>query len=132
MFWLSIAVGGGLGAMARFALGQWLNRRLGHRLPWATLVVNALGCFLLGGFAAWQLPPAQTSLLIDTNDVAWAALGIGFCGSFTTISSWSLETLRLGLDRRPRALMAYWGLTAVACLSMVAIGYYLGAILAGI
>ena len=132
IFWLAIALGGGLGAITRFGLGAWVNRHFGRRLPWGTLSVNVLGSGLVGLFAAWLLVHPSESILIQSESNLWAGLGIGFCGSLTTISSWSLENLRLALDGRCLALLAYVGLTVALCLTAVTLGYLLGAYLVAV
>jgi|GEM_PF-504609 len=126
VFWLSIALGGALGAVGRYRLSLFFNRQLGRYLPWATLIVNILGAGLVGFLAAFFLAPVDDSLLIHSSSPLWAGLGIGFCGSLTTISSWSLEVVRLALDRRPWALMAYMGLTLSLCLLAASLGFLLG------
>ncbi|MCP1726527.1 CrcB protein [Natronospira proteinivora] len=125
-FWLSIALGGALGAISRYWLGHWFNHFLGRRLPWGTLSVNVLGAGLLGFFAAWLLGHPGETLLIHSESPLWAGLGVGFCGSLTTISSWSLESLRLALDRRAGALFTYIALTLILCLMAVTVGFMLG------
>jgi len=78
------AVGGGLGAMARL----WMSRAITHDLPLATLLVNVLGSFALGlGLAIMGDPagwPAENQRLI-----------FGFCGGFTTFSTFAYQTLEL-------------------------------------
>ncbi len=79
------AAGGGLGAVARHHLSLVVS----HRLPLSTLLVNVLGSFLLG---------LILSLLVS-NDLAlaehWTQLALGFCGGFTTFSSFAYQTLTL-------------------------------------
>jgi len=83
-----VVLAGALGAPARYLLDGWVLRRTGTGFPWGTLVVNVCGSLLLGlvtGLArAGHLGPLPT-----------AALGAGFCGSFTTFSTLSYETVRL-------------------------------------
>lgn len=88
MQWIAVAVGGALGAVSRFALATAAYGLLGTQFPWGTLLVNVLGCFGLGGVAAW----ADAAVAPE-----WirSALAIGFLGAFTTFSTFSLESLRL-------------------------------------
>lgn len=84
-----IALGGALGAVARFGVSLAAVQLLGPRLPWGTLVVNVLGSILLGALLAWG----------DRSDVLDARLqGLlttGVMGAFTTFSTFSVQTVRL-------------------------------------
>lgn len=77
---LAVAIGGALGATARHAVGTAV--RTEARIPVSTLVVNAVGSFVLG-FMAFGF---------GTNPIT-VAVGVGACGSFTTFSSFSYETV---------------------------------------
>ncbi|MCB1035185.1 MAG: fluoride efflux transporter CrcB [Acidobacteria bacterium] len=92
---LSIALGGALGALARFALSGWINSfsymdsgRPGAVFPWGTLAVNLAGCLgiglLAGIFHRRVVAPELRALLL-----------IGFLGGFTTFSTFALESLEL-------------------------------------
>lgn len=87
LFWIGIA--GGFGAMARYAIGEYMLSRFSAAFPLGTLLVNVTGSFLLGfllsggvGSTAW---PSTTRLAVTT----------GFLGAYTTFSTWSVETLQL-------------------------------------
>lgn len=83
---LGFLIGGGTaGTLARYALTQWLNVKLGTAFPYATLFINLSGCFLIGIFAAW----ARVKLSMSPE--AHALLMAGFCGAFTTFSAFMLE-----------------------------------------
>lgn len=84
-----IAVGGALGAVARFGVGLLAVEVLGPRLPWGTFAVNVLGSVLLGAILEWTL--LSPSLTPGTR----ALLTTGFLGAFTTFSTFSVETVRL-------------------------------------
>lgn len=86
---LAVALGGALGAVARYLLSGWVARlAIGSPFPWGTLVVNGVGSFLLGlliGLGSggrWLLPPFWRLLLAT-----------GFLGAFTTFSTFSFETV---------------------------------------
>jgi CrcB protein len=84
-----VAIGGALGAMARFALNVVLQRDIAF--PWGTLSANLLGCLLMGIIA--QLVAASTwfndaGVIPDQYRLLFA---IGFCGSFTTLSALIME-----------------------------------------
>lgn len=84
-----VALGGALGAMARFALNVFLQRDVAF--PWGTLGANLLGCLIIGVIA--QLI-AQTAWFNDAGivpDQYRLLFAVGFCGSFTTLSTLILE-----------------------------------------
>jgi CrcB protein len=84
---LAIALGGAVGTVARYGLGSWIQRAT-STFPLSTLVINVTGSFLLGFLMRWLLSTAATPDLR-------AALTIGFCGGYTTFSTFSYETARL-------------------------------------
>lgn len=108
MIWLYLAAGGVLGTVARYALGGWVQGWAGSWLPWGTLAVNLLGSFLLG-FAVRALQALATSAELRI------LLTVGFCGAFTTFSTYSFETLAL-------LQAGAWGRAATYALGSVALG----------
>jgi len=88
---LLVAVGGAVGSLLRFVVGRWVDARLtAGGLPWGTFTVNVAGSFILGMLALWvleRLPP-------EYRPVYWL-LGTGFCGGFTTFSTFEWETFQL-------------------------------------
>lgn len=87
---LWIVPGAALGALARFYLAQYIMARIGGGFPWGTMVVNWLGCLLMGvlaGAIAARAPWAHEGSAL--------LMGVGFLGSFTTFSTFGLESLRL-------------------------------------
>ncbi len=89
MRWLILFAGGGLGAMLRFALALWVDERAQVSFPWGTLVVNVVGCFLIGLIATFA----------DEHRLLTSAMRLfviaGLVGGFTTFSTFGLETWRL-------------------------------------
>lgn len=86
---IAIALGGAFGALGRYASSQWVYGVLGRSFPFGTLVVNVAGSFVMGLLAV---------LLIEklvAGPELRAFLMIGFLGSFTTFSTFSLETVNL-------------------------------------
>ena len=88
MVYIYLAVGGVLGTWARYGLGGWIHSWAGTFLPWGTFAVNVLGSFLLG-FLTRAMPVAAVSAEMRT------LLTVGFCGAFTTFSTFSYETVVL-------------------------------------
>lgn len=80
---LLVFLGGGLGSVCRYALGAVLPVADGH-WPWATFIANAMGCLLIGLFSTWLVQTQRSSEL-------YALLATGFCGGFTTFSTFSRE-----------------------------------------
>ena len=88
MLILGLCVGGALGAPSRYLVEVWVHRRTRVAYPWGTWVVNVSGAFVLGALTGLtlyhHLPPT-----------ALTALGTGFCGAYTTFSTFTFETVRL-------------------------------------
>jgi len=88
MIWL-VALGGALGSVSRFLLGPALQRAFDATFPVGTLFINVIGSLILGfvlGLAAEG---------VDVRPEARAFISIGFCGGFTTFSTFSYEAVRL-------------------------------------
>lgn len=85
---LATALGSGLGAMARFLVAIAL---IGDGLPWATLLVNVAGSFLIGLAAQASTRPGH----VMASPLVRQFVMVGFCGGFTTFSLFSLETVQL-------------------------------------
>ena len=85
---LLIFIGGGLGSLVRYLIGQTL---IGFKssFPWPTLLANYLGCFLIGLLLGWALKNDSTRSELYLFAV------IGFCGGLTTFSTFSAESLHL-------------------------------------
>jgi CrcB protein len=86
---LAVGLGGALGAVGRYGLDALIERRTDSLFPWATFAVNVSGCFAVGFFVA---------ALVDRHrSPQWlrAGLVIGFCGGYTTFSTFAQETLDL-------------------------------------
>lgn len=117
MITLLIALAGGLGAAARLVIDGLLRNRLSSTFPWATVLINITGSFLLG-------------LLVGQGAGDWWQLiaGTGFLGGYTTFSTASLETASLLLDRRPLAAAVNGLVVLMACVAAASGGYALGAL----
>lgn len=84
-----IGVAGALGAVSRYGLSIAANRFVSESLPFGTLAVNVIGCFLIGYVM-------HMGLVTDVIPAAWRlALTVGFLGGLTTFSSFSYETVAL-------------------------------------
>jgi CrcB protein len=86
--WAGFVVAGAVGAPARYLLDDAISSRTQGVFPWGTLAINVSGSFLLGlltGLALFHGLPATPRLI----------LGTGFCGAYTTFSTFTYETVRL-------------------------------------
>ena len=113
---LIIALGGALGAVSRFLLGNGLSRALGSALPYGTCVINIVGCFAMG---------LLMTIIVDREMIpaAWRLfLCVGFLGGFTTFSSFGYEALMLLTEGRMLAALAYAGGSVVLGLVAAAAG----------
>jgi len=109
-------LGGGLGAVSRFALTRWVT----HRFPLSTLIANLVGCFLLGlGLAMLPLLPGG-----EGEDARM--LVSGFCGGFTTFSSFAYQTLDLRRRYTLWHAAANILLSLLLCLGALLLGHGLG------
>lgn len=124
--YLLLALGGALGTLARFGLGV-AAAPLSQTLPWGTILINLSGSFIIGFFGTLTL--ANGRFPVSENIRLFVM--VGFCGGFTTFSSFSLQTLDLLRGGAlPRAL-ANVVLSVALCLCAVAIGHLIAARLNG-
>jgi CrcB protein len=86
--YLMVGAGGFVGAPCRYLVDRAVNRRIESDLPWGTFLVNVSGSFALGLLTGMALSNHLSPL-------GKALLGTGFCGAFTTFSTFSFETVRL-------------------------------------
>lgn len=117
---LLVFFGGGLGSTVRFSLGRWVNTLHNHHFPWGTLVVNIVACFILGfviGLADHKNVISASSRLFWT---------VGFCGGFSTFSTFSNETLYLIQSGFTLSLILYISLSLLLCVTAIFGGLYLG------
>ena len=81
---LLVFVGGGFGSVARYFIGKWLNN-LENAIPYGTMLANVLGSLLIGIIIGYL---AKTSNLTESQSLL---LATGFCGGFTTFSTFAFE-----------------------------------------
>lgn len=110
-----IALGGGLGALARYGLATALPTLPG-RFPWGTFLTNVAGCFLIG-----VLMVVLTEIR-PVHRLARPFLGVGFLGGFTTFSTYAVETRGLLQPGSVPLAFGYLGGTVVAALLAVLAG----------
>lgn len=113
--WAGVALLGGLGAVLRFTVDRTVSARVGRPFPYGTLAVNLTGAFLLGLLGGLVLAPHHALLA-----------GTAFVGSYTTFSTWMLETQRLGEERRGWPAVANIVVSLVLGLAAVWFGHWFG------
>ena len=113
-----VALGGALGAMARYGVSLLPVRT---EFPFLTLATNFLGAVLIGFLAAWA---AGTPGVSSGALLFWKT---GVCGGFTTFSTFSLEAVQLLEANKTGLAMGYVGASALLCLA----GVWLGQLCAG-
>lgn len=113
--WIGVAFLGGCGALTRFGLTLLVTDRLHPHFPLGTLAVNVSGAFLLGLLAG-----------VGLGGDARLLLGLGALGSYTTFSTWMVETQRVGEVGKRRLAAANVVLSIGLGLGAVALGRWIG------
>lgn len=85
---LWICLAGAAGTGVRYLIALWIARRVGTAFPYATLIINTAGCFVISAFM-------HAALLFGWSPTLRTSITIGFIGGFTTYSSFNYETIRL-------------------------------------
>lgn len=116
MLYAYLALGGVLGTLARYIIGGWVYAWAGAAFPWGTLAINLTGSFLLGlamrGAELSSLSPELRGMLT-----------VGFCGAFTTFSTFTFETMSLMQEGAwVRALLYAFGSLGLGLMS-IALGF---------
>lgn len=115
MIYLWIGLGSALGGMARYACQVVGARLIGDSFPWGTLIVNIIGCGVIGFFAAFNVRAPMRQFVM-----------VGILGGYTTFSSFSLETLNLARDGQWAKVAGYVLGSLVFCLLGVFLGNVAG------
>ena len=113
---LLIGLGGGLGSIARYLCQKWFMDHHLHAFPWATFMVNIIGCFLIGLFWGIFLKPFA-------GNESWKLfLMTGICGGFTTFSAFTLEGIGLMKEQKLGLFFIYIGGSVVIGLLATYVG----------
>jgi CrcB protein len=113
-----VALGAVVGTPARFFVSGVIARRFGETFPWGTLVVNVSGCVVIGAVASVAVVRG-----LSLQSAAWLLIVTGFLGSYTTVSSFALQTRALVADGEYRLAAGYILLSLLLCLAAVAAGF---------
>jgi CrcB protein len=122
---ISVALGSVLGAIARYFISGFVARRVGETFPWGTLFINVSGAFLIGTFG--RLAESSASILASPDP--WLFAVTGFLGCYTTVSSFSLQTLTLARDGERGRAIGYVAISVGLCLGAVSLGFALAGLL---
>ena len=117
--YLLVAVGSGVGGAMRLLVSTLVGRTAGANFPWGTLVVNVVGCLLVGVLGAMFEPASPLHVRQELR----ALLVVGLLGGFTTFSAFSLETLLLVQRGAVAAAIGYVVASVVLCLLVAALAY---------
>ncbi|CCI82715.1 fluoride efflux transporter CrcB [Lactobacillus hominis] len=112
---LYIGLGASLGAISRYAITNFGKKHFSHVFPFATLLINLSGAFILGFLFAKQVSP-----------VIYAFLGTGILGGYTTFSTLNTELIGQLKDKKIRRFLLYLILSYAGGLILVFAGYFLG------
>jgi len=116
-----IAVGAGsfIGGIARYIVSLAM-KGISKGFPWATVLVNLLGCLIIG--LLWGFLSRNAS-----ESTSWGLfLTVGLCGGFTTFSTFSKEALTMLQTGQIWGFASYIALSILAGIALVALGYYIG------
>lgn len=117
---LMVFIGGGLGSVVRYSLGKWISSLHTHHFPYGTLVANVLACFILG----LVIGLADHRQLFSPNArLFWT---VGFCGGFSTFSTFSHETLYLFQGGFTLSSIIYVIFSLIFCVAAVYLGLFAG------
>ncbi len=122
MIWL-IGIGGLLGSTARYLLGIFINRRIkkGAFFPYGTWMINSTGSFLLGVLANLYLTNRM-------NVWIWFLFGIGFCGAYTTFSTFAYEIITIVRAKKGNIAWFYVIASVLSGVLAAGIGFFLATI----
>jgi CrcB protein len=119
MHWLSIAIGGALGAMGRYWISSYLLPVSAYKFPYATFSANVIGSLLMGILYV---------LIVERGgmpDQARSLLMVGFLGAFTTFSTFSLDAISLWQNGGQFLALIYVISTVFACLLAIIVAVWL-------
>ena len=116
---LMVGLGGAFGSIARYAIGLLITKSSQHQFPWATFTVNMVGCFIIG--LLWGLAQRHQW----AQGPLWLLLATGFCGGFTTFSTFALKNVELFGKNQSLTSFAYIIFSVVIGLALCRVGAWI-------
>lgn len=118
---ISVVLGSVLGTVARYFVSGFVARRVGETFPWGTFLINVSGAFVIGIVGGLARDPGSVFASPD----AWLFAVTGILGAYTTVSSFSLQTLNLARDGEGTRAGLYIVFSVALCLSAATLGFAL-------
>lgn len=114
---LFVAAGGAAGSVLRYLISTNIHKSLPNFAPYGTFIVNVTGCLLIGLLMGWVTSQKLVNPQIQLLLIA------GFCGSFTTFSTFAHEANLLALQQKPLQSLLYIALSVVVGMALAYLGY---------
>ncbi|MET3196186.1 fluoride efflux transporter CrcB [Bacillus sp. OAE603] len=111
-----IGLFGGLGAVSRYAIGNFISKYNKTSFPYGTFLINMIGSMLLGITNHFYMDR------IISADI-WLFLGVGFLGAFTTFSTFSFEAIQLFMSKKYKLAIFYVLLSTILCILSAYLGF---------
>ncbi|MBD0862211.1 fluoride efflux transporter CrcB [Gordonia sp. zg691] len=127
MMVLLMIIAGGVGALARYLVGKLVTHYAGDGFPWGTLVINVSGSLLLGFLSGLSMYHGFTADTRFEQLFPTVVLGSGFCGGYTTFSTFTVDTVKLGDQGRLPAAVANVLLSLVIAVGGAVLGLAIAA-----
>lgn len=113
---LLVFFGGGFGSAIRYAISRVVGNQYSTFFPYATLITNVVACFILGFIVGLA---EEKQFLTPSSKIFWT---VGFCGGFSTFSTFSNETLNLLQQGAPLTSLLYIFFSVSLCVGAVVLG----------
>ncbi len=120
---IAISLGAIAGALTRYYLTLWFANRLGINFPYGTFFINLTGCFMMGFFVTFA---EQVALITPEFRLM---IAVGFLGSYTTFSTYELDTRNLIQDDNFMIAIFYWCSSAILGIISLQMGIILARLL---
>jgi CrcB protein len=113
---LLVGLGGAFGSMARYGVSYLTSKLVISTFPFGTLIINVVGCFVIGILFGLSM---RNEWL---EDAGWLLLATGFCGGFTTFSTFALENIQMAGRHQAMSALLYTALSLVLGLVLCRLG----------